>query len=498
MFLINCDADGSYSIVQDEEVIYDESQPPNNGDKVLFFWQNLKYEGKVITRSDNSKFLNNELKKLKKMSSKSNAKEERNLIQSTSLPSSAQVSITLVGIGAQKSNKPRGIVSLTIKPHFQSDSKFHISAHVLPKLTSTIPSVQINPDSWNHLEGLEFVDPEFNLPGSVDIILGAEIYSQIIAKGIIKGPANSPIAQFTTLGWIISGPTGTTPSSSQAQTLHISVDHVLHDILQRFWQLEEPPTTRRSPLSADEQDCEMHFQSTHTRNSNRRYTVQLPFKSAPTQLGNSRSNALRMLYRLSKRLTSNPQYQDSYTNFLTEYESLRHMQLVPPSDPEPTLTYYLPHHGVLRDASLTTKLRVVFNGSSRTSTGVSLNDLLHTGAELQTELLDVITWFRQFRYVFSSNIEKMYRQIQVHPSHWDFQRILWINRSNEVLTFQLTTVTYGSACAPFLALRTLLQLIKDEGDKYPLAVPSLTQGRYVDDVFGGADSVSQVQETVRQ
>jgi len=56
-------------------------------------------------------------------------------------------------------------------------------------------------------------------------------------------------------------------------------------------------------------------------------------------------------------------------------------------------------------------------------------------------------------------------------------------------------VTYGLACAPILALRTLVQLIKDEGDKYFLAIPSLTHGRYVDDIFGGADSISQAQES---
>jgi len=59
-------------------------------------------------------------------------------------------------------------------------------------------------------------------------------------------------------------------------------------------------------------------------------------------------------------------------------------------------------------------------------------------------------------------------------------------------------MTYGLACAPFLALRTLVQLIEDESNKYPLAIPSLTQGRYADDIFGGAYSIFQTQEIVRQ
>lgn len=54
------------------------------------------------------------------------------------------------------------------------------------------------------------------------------------------------------------------------------------------------------------------------------------------------------------------------------------------------------------------------------------------------------------------------------------------------------------ACAPFLALRVMQQLIEDEGEKYPLAISTLTEGRYVDDIFGGADTVQETQEIVQQ
>lgn len=71
--------------------------------------------------------------------------------------------------------------------------------------------------------------------------------------------------------------------------------------------------------------------------------------------------------------------------------------------------YYLPHHGVWREQSITTKLRVVFNGSSPTSSGYSLNDLLHTEAKLQTDIFDVLVWYRKFQYVFSTDVEKIFR-----------------------------------------------------------------------------------------
>jgi len=145
----------------------------------------------------------------------------------------------------------------------------------------------------------------------------------------------------------------------------------------------------------------------------------------------------------------------------------------------------------MREHSLTTRLRVAFNGSSPTTSGYSLNDLLHTGAKLQLDLFDVLIWFRLFRYVFSTDIEKMFRQINVHEEDWDLQRILWIDNDSHLRSYHLTTVTYGLACASFLALRTLQQLIEDEGTKFPLAISS-------DDIFGGADTLEQAQEIVKQ
>jgi len=129
--------------------------------------------------------------------------------------------------------------------------------------------------------------------------------------------------------------------------------------------------------------------------------------------------------------------------------------------------------------------------------GVSLNDILHADPKLQMDLLNVLIWFRQFRYVFSVDMEKMYRQINVHSDDWKFQRIRWSASEDSLQSFDLTTVTYGLACA-YLALRTISQLIEDEGKEFPLAVPCLRQGRYVDDIFGGAEWVEKVQEIIHQ
>lgn len=239
------------------------------------------------------------------------------------------------------------------------------------------------------MQGFQLVDNDFTVPG-IDIILGADVYVLIIEDGCIKGSTDSPIAQRTKLGWIVSGPSGSKYLDTSVQGFHVSINTDLYELLHRFWTLEEIPSPTGSSLTNEEEECERHFSQTHTRDEHGRYIVKLPFKRPAKNLGNSRSRAMQVMKTLTKRLANNSSFSTLYSDFMLEYERLHHMIRIPDGHPEPQHTYYLPHHGVLREHTLTTKLRVVFNGSSRTETGYSLNDLLHTGAKLQTDLFDVL------------------------------------------------------------------------------------------------------------
>ncbi|XP_043285716.1 uncharacterized protein [Venturia canescens] len=218
--------------------------------------------------------------------------------------------------------------------------------------------------------------------------------------------------------------------------------------------MEELPSDSASTQDEDTEFCEQHFKNTHKRDASGRYTVRLPFKLPPTSLGDSFSAASRSLHRLRARLAEDEYISQLYKEFLQEYEALHHM--IPVSDVRPTNPcFILPHRGVVREHSVITKLRVVFNGSCKTNTGFSLNDILHTGPKLQQDISDVLLWIRQHRFIFATDITKMYRQILIHPDDQEFQRILWFDSNNEQISYKLTTVTYGLSCAPYLAIREL-------------------------------------------
>ncbi|GBM47548.1 hypothetical protein AVEN_90261-1 [Araneus ventricosus] len=161
---------------------------------------------------------------------------------------------------------------------------------------------------------------------------------------------------------------------------------------------------------------------------------------------------------------------------------------------EPPTQYYIPHHGVLRPDKLTTKLRVVFNASSPTTTGISLNDILMKG-EVIEDVFQTISRFRRHKFAFTTDIQKMYRQIVVDPYQQDLQRIVWKTGSNAVVSvYRLKTVTYGMSNAPFLAIRTLQQLAEDEKSRFPLASEVLLHDIYMDDIVSGVPDL----ETARR
>ncbi len=62
-------------------------------------------------------------------------------------------------------------------------------------------------------------DPGFGQPGRIDILLGADVFAEVLRDGRRKGPANTPTAFETDLGWVLCGNTG---SSEVATPAHVA------------------------------------------------------------------------------------------------------------------------------------------------------------------------------------------------------------------------------------------------------------------------------------
>ena len=86
----------------------------------------------------------------------------------------------------------------------------------------------------------------------------------------------------------------------------------------------------------------------------------------------------------------------------------------------------------------------------------------------------------------------MFRQIGVEQCDQPFQSILWrFNKSEPIKVYRLTIVTYGLACVPFLAIRTLLKLAEDYGKIYPIAAEAVRSEVCSDNVLSDAHSLEE-------
>lgn len=411
------------------------------------------------------------------------------LLQLKSLPTNASV----FGIGQTHSGTTTKYTSAFLSSTTNSDISILADLLIIPNITGSQPITPLKCKQWHHIQHLPLADPYFHQTNSIDILLGAEIYSQIIMPGIQRGNANEPVAQNTTLGWILFGGT---QSRSQKTYNHISM-HTCINIDQRlrsFWEYEEIFHPTR--LNTEEQMCEQHFLENYKRDQHGRFTVRLPFKqNPPPTLGYSRHNALTRLYQMERKFVREPQLAVDYNAFMIEYESLGHMRPMPDKHD----AYFIPHHAVIKSSSSTTKLRVVFDASRKSSSGLSLNESLMVGPTIQDELTSILTRWRKYPIAFSSDLEKMYRQIRIDDKDLDYQRILWRSSTEKpIQEYQLLTVTYGTACSQHLAIRALHQLAHDNVLKYPRASAQILNDFYVDDLLSGAYTLPEALESQQQ
>jgi len=222
-------------------------------------------------------------------------------------------------------------------------------------------SLNIDKTRW---QNCPLADLEFNKPGRVELIIGADLYAKILKKGVIK--IDGILGQNTDFGWIVSGG----------------------------------------------RKCEENFTKTTHFDFSGRYVVKMPFKKEQT-LGESKDQAMTRFLNLEKKRIKNQNLKEQYCKFMTENMSLGHMV-----EANSEGKYYLPHQAVIRDASLTTKLRVVFDASAKTTNNKCLNDIMWIGPRVQKDILHIILKWRKLK-----KISKMC-QINIAESDKEFVHVL--------------------------------------------------------------------------
>ena len=154
--------------------------------------------------------------------------------------------------------------------------------------------------------------------------------------------------------------------------------------------------------------------------------------------------------------------------------------------------YYMPMHAVHKEFSTTTKLRVVFDASAKTTSGSSLNDQFLVGPTVHSSLIDVLIRFRRHKIAMTTDVSKMYRAILLSKDQRDLHRFMWReDRTQPLRDYRMLRLTFGVSASSFAANMVLKQNALNLQQKYPRAAKAALECFYVDDGLVGADSVEE-------
>ncbi|XP_069965510.1 uncharacterized protein [Bactrocera oleae] len=362
---------------------------------------------------------------------------------------------------------------------------FCITSHIAYQLDP-----EINISTLNIPHNIALADDEFYIPKKIDMLLGTETFFSLLSLGQINLGSNLLILQKTLLGWIVSGRYKTDSKNISKPSCLYLANESLDAKLEKLWKLEEIATIPEA-RTREQQSCDHIYNSTVSRRPCGRIVVKLPFKDDPTCLGESYTTALRRFNAQELRLAKSPQLKAQYVEFMSDYESLGHMSVV--KNPHLSGPHYcIPHDCVLKPTSTTTKLRVEFDASCRTTSQKSLNDIQMVGPTIQCELFPLLR-FRFHRFAFTADIVKMHHQVLMHEDDQKLQYILWRSSPTEdIRTYQLNTVTCGMAAAPYLALRSLFYLAEQHSEQFTIGAKIVKSSFYVDDLLCGADTLTEL------
>ena len=372
----------------------------------------------------------------------------------------------------------------------------YVTAYVVPVICSPVSNQEIQSavECYPYLQGLQLACGAVNGTVSVDLLIAADHYWSVFTGRIIRGDPSGPVALETMLGWVLSEPAAVRAESC---TINLSATHVLEiesgdishvqDDLQKFWDLET--------LGIRDTETSVHDKfSNEIRFTGERYQVKLPFKDNHPMLSDNYTNASRRLATVIKKLKTQPEILEQYDQVIKEQlesgvvEEVRQDQVL-----EPGNVHYLPHRGVVRLDRDTTKVRVVYDASSKVF-GPSLNDCLHVGPSLNPLLLDILLRFRVHEVAVTADIEKAFLNIEIDPEHRDFLRFLWVDdvdkESPEIKLLRFTRVVFGVNASPFILNATIrhhVNICMLNDNAFAL---EFLKSLYVDDFASGAKDVN--------
>lgn len=285
--------------------------------------------------------------------------------------------------------------------------------------------------------------------GPIEVLIGADIAGKIFT-GKRHLLSCGLVAMETYLAWTLMGKASSPPTSSVG--MHMTVTSMLTNCcISDLWRLDVLGITDPGEKNTKEEKelaVMDHFMKTVSVNCSKRYEVEMPWIENHPPLPSNSEVAKRRLHSLQIKLQKDG-YFNEYNKVLLDWETEGIIEKVPENEISNS-GHYLPHQHVVKISSATTKVRPVFDASSKENNQPSLNDCLEKGIILIELIPYVLNRFRLNRIGVAADIKKAFLQISLCCNDKDFLCFLWFDEENNIKIYRHTRVVFGVSCSPFL------------------------------------------------
>jgi hypothetical protein len=373
-----------------------------------------------------------------------------------------------------------------------------IPVKVVPSLNISTTKVT-DVSQWGHLKDLSLPSVD---KGKISLLIGTNVPQVQVHHESRIGQEGQPIAVRTVFGWSVFGPVGNDQSSDKTQVNFMrnnSPSEVLEEMGQHLG-FENVSTRGPMKIISQEDIKALEIMESTARKDSDRYEVAMLWRDKDVWLPNNRYAAEKRLGALTRKFLDEA-YQRKYRSFMEMLITRGYARKLSPEEAETKgpMTWYLPHHGVVHPQK-PEKLRVVFDAAAMHK-GISLNNQLMHGPDLNNNLLGVLLRFRQGEVAVAGDVEKMFLQVKVTQEDMDSLRFLWWANEGDVRPqeYQMTRHIFGAtdspSCCSFILKRTADDCRGHFSEK---AIESVKRQTYVDDYLPSFDCTAEAMDTIKE
>ena len=349
----------------------------------------------------------------------------------------------------------REVVELELKP-VNGNNVMNIEAYVVPEICTVQNNhAELARKHYSHLEGIWFSDVvKLQEELEVDVLIGADYLWSFqtgdTRKGKTgdtrKGKAGEPVAIQTQLGSVLSGPlkgrevesSGVTQVNFVGQAMKWDSDS-LESNIERLWSFEGLGIVEKDRVHG-------HFLDRISFTGSR-YSVKLPWKEDHDSLPDNYMNSQARMKGQLRRLKKEPEMLKEYDRIIKEQAEQGIIEQVTSLE-KVDKVHYLPHQAVIRKDAVTTKVRIVYDASSKGSkSDTSLKDCLHVGPSLNPLLYSILIRIKENKVALVADIEKVFLNVEINKENRDCLRFLWVNDNlnddRDVIVYRFCRVVFG-------------------------------------------------------